>query len=173
MKSYIKIILLITFIGILLFLGYQIVLKINQKKEIAQNIKSIPEFSYQDISGGIFTKQNLKKETATIFIYFNTDCEFCHEEAKMIKENIERLGSFQLIFVSFEKLETIKAFAQKHQLTTYDNVYFLCDNKVTFASTFDIKSLPCLVLYDKEQRLIEKIKGQTKIEILIKKMNPQ
>ncbi|KIA98045.1 hypothetical protein OA93_11360 [Flavobacterium sp. KMS] len=173
MKSTIKIILLITFIGILLFLGYLIVSQINHKKEIAQNIKSIPEFSYQDIKGGIFTNQKLKKETATIFIYFNTDCEFCHEEAKMIKENMERLSNFQLIFVSFEKPENIKIFAQKHQLTTYDNVYFLCDNKVTFASTFDIKSLPCLVLYDKEQNLIEKIKGQTKIDVLIKKMNPQ
>jgi peroxiredoxin len=171
MKKYLKIILPITFIGILLVLGYQIVLKINHKNEIAQSIKNIPEFSYQDIKGRLFTNKNLKKETATIFIYFNTECGFCTEEAQMIKENIERLKNFQLIFVSFEKLENITAFAQKHQLTIYDNIVFLCDNKNTFASTFDVSGLPCLILYDKEQNFIEKIKGQTTVEILVRKMN--
>ena len=52
----------------------------------------------------------------------------------------------------------------------YDKINFLSDTKVSFATTFDVKSLPCLVLYDKNQQLIEKIKGQTKAEILIKKL---
>jgi hypothetical protein len=75
-----------------------------------------------------------------------------------------------LVFVSFEKPALIKAFAAKHQLTTYDNVTFLSDSKVSFATTFDVKSLPCLVLYDKNQKLIEKIKGQTKVETIVKKL---
>ncbi|SNR39410.1 peroxiredoxin [Flavobacterium sp. ov086] len=169
MKKKLKGIFLITFIATLLILSYLIVSQIKHKKEIEKNIKNIPKFSFQNINGGIFTNQNLKKQTATIFIYFNTECEFCNEEAKMIKENMESLRDFQLIFVSFEKTETIKTFAQKYQLTTYDNIYFLSDNKVTFASTFDVKSLPSLVLYNKKQKLIEKIKGQTQIEVLIKK----
>lgn len=91
----------------------------------------------------------------------------------MIEENIIKFKNVQLIFVSFEKMELIKKFAQNHQLTSYDNVYFLSDNKAAFAATFDVNSLPCLVLYDKNQNLIEKIKGQTSIKILVKKMNAQ
>jgi len=173
MKTSLKSILILLFIGILVFLGYQIRSKINHKNEVAQNIKTIPAFTYQNINGGAFTNKNLKKDTATIFIYFNTECEYCDHEAQMIEENITKLKKIQLVFVSFEKPEQIKKFAQKHQLTTYDNVYFLCDNKVTFAATFDVNSLPCLVLYDKNQNLIEKIKGQTSIKILLKKMNAQ
>lgn len=173
MKKNIKTAFLITFIGILLFLGYQIVSKINHKNEIAQNIKSIPEFSYQDIKGAVFTNKNLKEKAATIFIYFNTECDFCHEEAKMIQENITRFINVQFVFVSSEKPELIKKFAQKHQLTSYDTVYFLHDNKNTFATTFDVNALPCLVLYDKNNILIEKIKGQTKVEILLKKINQE
>lgn len=170
MKIHFKSLLILLFVGILIFLSYQITSKINHKNEIAQNIKTVPEFSYKNIKGGIFSNQNLKKENATIFIYFNTECEFCNEEAKMIKDNIKSLKNFQLIFVSFEKPENIKLFSQKHQLSNYDNVYFLCDSKVTFASTFDVTTLPCLVLYDKNFNLLEKIKGQTKPEILIKKL---
>lgn len=168
-KKKLKGIFLTTIITTLLIISYLIISQIKHKKEIEKNIRNIPKFSFQNINGGIFTNQNLKKQTATIFIYFNTECEFCNEEAKMIKENMECLRDFQLIFVSFEKTETIKTFAQKYQLTTYDNIYFLSDNKVTFASTFDVKSLPSLVLYNKKQKLIEKIKGQTQIEVLIKK----
>ncbi|WKL46271.1 redoxin domain-containing protein [Flavobacterium pectinovorum] len=173
MKTSLKSILILLFIGILVFLGYQIRSKINHKNEVAQNIKTIPAFTYQNLNGNIFTNEDLKKEIAIIFIYFNTECEYCDHEAQMIEENITKLKKIQLVFVSFEKPEQIKKFAQKHQLTTYDNVYFLCDNKVTFAATFDVNSLPCLVLYDKNQNLIEKIKGQTSIKILLNKMNAQ
>ena len=41
---------------------------------------------------------------------------------------------------------------------------------MSFRSTFDINSLPCMVLYDKDKKLIEKIKGQIKVEALLKKL---
>lgn len=170
MKKYLKIIIPLAIISLLSFMGNQVVSKINHKKEITENIKTIPVFSYENIKGGIFTNKSLKKDTPTLFIYFNSECEYCNEEAQMIQENIMLLKDFQIVFVSFEKSVLIKAFAIKHQLTTYDNVHFLSDTKVTFATTFDVQSLPCLVLYDKNQNLIEKIKGQTKVETLVKKL---
>lgn len=151
-------------------MGYKVVSKINHKKEVAENIKTIPVFSYENIKGGVFTHENLKKDTPTLFIYFNSECKYCNEEAQMIQESIVLLQDLQLVFISFEKPALIKAFATKKQLTTYDNINFLSDTKVTFSTTFDVQSLPCLVLYDKNQKLIEKIKGQTKVETLVKKL---
>jgi thiol-disulfide isomerase/thioredoxin len=173
MKKYLKIILVIAFISILSFFAYEIITKINHKKEVAENIKTIPKFSYGNIKGGNFTYQNLKNDTPTLFVYFNTECEYCNEEAEMIKENADKFKKVQLIFISFEKPDLIKTFATKHQLSHYDNILFLYDNKVSFATTFDVKSLPYLVLYDKNQKLIEKIKGQTKTEILLKKLTTE
>jgi peroxiredoxin len=170
MKKYLKIILPVLFMGLFGFLIFQITSKINHKKEVAENIKTIPKFSFQNINGGVFTDQNIIKNTPTIFIYFNSECEFCNEEAEMIKENLEKFSNFQLIFVSFEQPELIKTFAEKHQLINYDKINFLSDTKVSFGPTFDVKSLPCLVLYDKNRQLIEKIKGQIKPEILLKKL---
>lgn len=173
MKKDFKPIIILLFISILCFLGYKITCKINHKNEVAQNIKSIPVFSYQNINGKNFTNQSLKKETAVIFIYFNTECDYCINEAQMIKENITQFKDLQLVFVSFENLELIKKFAQKHQLTTYDNVYFLSDNKVSFSTTFDSQSMPSMILYNKKHQLIEKIKGQTKASTLLKKINAE
>jgi len=172
MKKILKIIIPFLFISTLGYFGFQIYTKIQHKKEVAENIKTIPKFSFQNINGGVFSNQNLKKDTPTLFVYFNSECEFCNEEAQMIKENITKFKHVQLVFISFEKQDLIKAFAAKHQLSTYDNITFLSDTKISFATTFDVKSLPCLVLYDKNQKLIEKIKGQTKAETLIKKLAP-
>ena len=171
MKKYFKILLPILFLAGLAFLGYQIFAKIQYKKEVAQNIKIIPNFEYQNTKGGLFTNKNLKSNTPTVFVYFNSDCEFCNEEAEMIQENIAQFANMQLIFVSFEKPEAIISFSKIHKLNTHDNVYFLCDSKASFSITFDVKSLPCIVLYNKNQQLIEKIKGQTKVSTLLKKLN--
>lgn len=170
MKITLKILIPTIVISLLVFMGYKVVSKINHKKEVAENIKTIPNFEYQDVKGNVFTNTNLKDNTPLLFVYFNSECEFCNEEAKMIKENIEQLKTIQIIFISFEATEKIKQFATNHQLDSYDNLTFLCDSKATFATTFDVTSLPCLVLYNKNNNLIEKIKGQTKAETLIKKL---
>jgi thioredoxin-related protein len=87
----------------------------------------------------------------------------------MVQQNIEQLKAIQVVFISYEPIEKIKQFANNYKLLNYDNIYFLSDSKITFASTFDVKSMPCLVLYDKENNLIEKIKGQVKIETVLQK----
>ena len=169
-KSTIKKIIPVLFLVILGFLTFQITSKIKHKKEVAENIKTIPNFDFQNVNGGRFTNENLIKNTPTLFVYFGSDCEFCNEEAEMIQQNIDKFSSFQLIFVSIENTAKIKEFANKHKLVNYDKINFLSDTQVSFALTFDVKSLPCLVLYDKDQHLIEKIKGQIKPEALIEKL---
>ena len=148
----------------------QITSKIKHKKEVAENIKTIPKFDFQNVNGGRFTNENLIKNTPTLFVYFDSDCEFCNEEAEMIQRNIDKFSTIQLIFISIENPNKIKGFAIHHKLIDYDKINFLSDTQVSFAPTFDVKSLPCLVLYDEDQHLIEKIKGQIKPEVLIEKL---
>lgn len=171
MKKYLKIILPIAIISLLAIMGYIVVYKINYKKQVAENIKQMPVFSYFDLDGNVFTKDNLPKNTPVLFVYFNSECDFCNHEAEMIQQNFEKLEDIQIVFISFEKMDRIKEFAQKYSLLQHDNINFIADSKATFATTFDVKSLPCLVLYDKDRNLIEKIKGQVKIETVLKKFN--
>ncbi len=165
-----KISIVLVLIAIFGFFGFKVFSKINHKNEVAENIKIIPDFEYLDLNGSVFTKKNLKQDSPTMFVYFSSECEFCNEEANMIKENTEQLKDVEIIFVSFQPEEEISDFANKHQLINYGNINFLRDSKATFATTFDVSSLPCLVLYDKKKKLIEKIKGQTKVALLVKKL---
>ncbi|WP_445711187.1 peroxiredoxin family protein [Flavobacterium sp.] len=170
MKKYLKIILPLLVLSLTGFMGYIVVSKIKHKKEIATKIKKIPNFSYNTLNDGAFTLNNLITNKAVIFIYFNSDCNFCNHEAEMIQQNIDKLNNIQIVFVSFEDDEKIVAFANSYNLLGYDNIHFLRDTAHSFTSTFDVNSLPSLVLYDKNHMLIEKIKGQVKIEALIEKL---
>ena len=90
----------------------------------------------------------------------------------MVQQNIEQIKAIQVIFISFEPIEKIKQFAIKYNLLNHANITFLSDSKITFATAFDVNSMPCLVLYDKENNVIEKIKGQVKIEKVLEKLAP-
>lgn len=158
------------FLGLLGYFGFKIISKIKHKNQVALNIKVIPNFSYMNVMGATFGKANLKPNTKTIFLYFNTECEFCQEEAKQIKANLEKFKTIQLIFISIEKVATIKNFATNNKLNNYDNIHFLSDKQVDFSKSFDVVSLPTLILYDEKQQLIEKIKGEMKVETLLKKL---
>lgn len=169
MKKILKILLPILVLSLLAIMGYKVVSKINHKKQVAENIKKMPAFSYVTLENKIFTQKSLVQSTPTLFIYFNSECDFCNHEAEMVQQNIEQLKDIQVVFISYEPVEKIKQFASKFNLLHHDNISFLSDSKITFATTFDVKSMPCLVLYNKENNLIEKIKGQVKIETVLEK----
>ena len=171
MKKILKILIPILVISLLAFMGYKVVNKINHKKQVAENIKQMPAFSYVTLENKVFTQENLVQNIPTLFIYFNSECDFCNHEAEMVQQNIEQLKDIQVVFISYESIEKIKPFATKFKLLNHANISFLSDSKISFASTFDVKTMPCLVLYDKENNLIEKIKGQVKIETVLEKFH--
>jgi len=172
MKKTLKIILPIIVLSLLAFMGYKVVSKINHKKQVAENIKKIPNFSYVTLEIKVFTEENLVKGKPTLFIYFNSECDFCNHEAEMVQQNIEQLKDIQVVFISFEPIEKIKQFATKFKLLNHDSITFLSDSKISFTTTFDVNTMPCLILYDKKNNLIEKIKGQVKIERVLEKLAP-
>ncbi|MCF6348901.1 MAG: redoxin domain-containing protein [Flavobacteriaceae bacterium] len=167
MKKQLKIIIALVLISIIGYLGYSIGSKLNHKKEVANRIKTIPEFSFKNLDGQPFTQKEVSRTLPKLFIYFNSECDFCHTEAKQIQEHLEQLKNVQLLFVSFEEPESIKTFAEKYDLLNKDHIFFLEDSTLLFADLFDAKSIPFILLYTKDNQLIKKFKGATKIENVI------
>lgn len=171
MKKTLKIVIPIIVISLLVFMGYKVVNKIQHKKQVAENIKQMPDFSFVSLNNTKFTNEHLAKKKPTLFIYFNSECGFCNHEAEMVRENIEPLQYIQVLFVSTEPIDQITAFATKFNLLNYAHISFLSDTENSFATTFDVNTIPCLILYDNENNLIEKIKGQVKIETVLEKFH--
>lgn len=120
------------------------------------------------MDGKKFSEKHLAENKAVIFIYFNSTCHYCQNEAEEIKKHQQALKNVQLVFVSEESPDAIRKFAEQYKLTGYDNIHFLVDEHGDFAKTFDASSIPYLLIYNKKQELVKKIKGQTKVAVLLK-----
>lgn len=168
MRKYLKPIIGIFLISVLVFLGYNISKKISYKKEVSERIKTIPEFSFLTLNNVNFSNTNLTKNSYKLFVYFNSDCDYCQSEATQISEKLTQFKTTQFIFVSFESIESIKQFAKTYNLFDKKNVIFLQDKEMIFEELFDAKSIPFMLLYSKDNQLIEKYKGATKIDNILK-----
>lgn len=159
-KKTILIIVVIGVFSLLSYLGYNVISKFKEKNQIAKQLEVIPEFEFLTLEQKQFTKANLNRNTNTIFIYFNSECDFCQHEAQSINDNLEKFKNVQFIFVSAEPIEIIKKFAEQYNLNNQPNITFLYDNLDTFSSRFDANSIPYILIYNKSQKLIKKNKGQ-------------
>lgn len=159
-KKTILITVLTAIIGLLTYLGYNVISKVKEKNQIAKQLEIIPEFEFITLEQQPFTKANLNPKLNTIFIYFNSECDFCQHEAKSISGNLDSFKNVQFIFVSTEPIEIIKQFSKKYNLDNQPNITFLYDSNSTFSSRFDANSIPYILIYNKNQKLIKKNKGQ-------------
>ncbi|WP_157909208.1 TlpA family protein disulfide reductase [Capnocytophaga stomatis] len=162
--------LVICFLGVMSYKMYQ---KMSHKKQVAQQIAMLPAFSFTDLEGNTFTNSDLKKNLATIFVYFNSECDYCLHEAQSIRENLSQFDEVHFVFVSIEPIENIKKFAQEQQLLGVENVTFLQDASFVFSQKFDANSIPYLLIYNKSKKLIYKHKGQIKAETILQILEEQ
>ena len=157
MKKKIKLLLAIFLFIVIGFLGYKISSKLIHKKEVAERIKVIPNFSFYTLDGNEFSDKNLQKKPS-VFVYFNSECNYCQSEAKKIQERLLDFKGVQLIFISYEEKEAIQQFAKEYQLANQENVLFLEDRKGEFSKLFDVNSIPFMVIYDEDKKLLQKFK---------------
>lgn len=166
MKNIKKVIVLVLFLSVISFLGYKISSKIGHKKEIVERTKTIPSFSFLDTYNNLYSNKNLPN-IPIVFVYFNSNCDYCQSEATKIEEHLEDFKEVQFVFVSFEKQDSIIAFAKEYKLYNKENIVFLEDKKGAFSQIFDINSIPYIVLYDANKNFMQKFKGATKIDDIL------
>jgi thioredoxin-related protein len=170
-----KILLFITLfvvLGTLSYLSYSVIVKAKEKKLTANRLQIIPEFQFEDLKSSTFTNASLQENKAAIFVYFNTECDYCQHEAQSISERLDEFTKVQFIFVSTEDIETIKQFSENHNLNHQPNITFVHDNTDIFSTKFGATAMPYLLIYDKDQQLIKKHKGQLNANGILKALIP-
>jgi thiol-disulfide isomerase/thioredoxin len=166
-------VIILTFaIGLLSYLCYNIISKVKEKNAIAEELHIIPEFEFETLDNSIFTNTNLRPSKTTIFIYFNSECDFCQHEAQSISENLNSFKEVQFVFVSTEAKALIKQFSETYNLNNQPKITFLHDNADIFSNRFDATTIPYLLIYDKDQQLIKKYKGQLNAKGILKLLLP-
>jgi len=170
MKKFIRTVLPIIIVFAISYLGYSIIQISQNKKTRDERIAQIPAFELKTMQEKIFTKNDLIHTMPIVFIYFNSECDFCQVETEEIASNIKNLEGMQIIFVSNEPISQIITFQQKYKLDKYNNVLFLYDFGGNFLLQLGIKTIPSSLIYSKKGILLSKNNGPIKVDYLLKSL---
>ena len=137
-------------------------------KPVYLRFPTIPQFSiYKASDSTAFTRENLQKKKATVFIIFSPDCEHCQHETDELKKNIDKFKNTQIVMIGFLPHNMIRDFYKDYQIEKYPQITMGRDAKYFFPIFFNVKSLPAIYIYDKKGRFKQAFEGSVKIEKII------
>lgn len=168
MKKIIVYFIIIIVIGLIGFLGYKTINKINAKEKLAEQLQTIPDFKLVSMDSTSFTINSLDLNKSTVIIFFNSECSHCQYEANAINENISRFAETNLLIMSSEQLSQIMEFASKYHLDKHPLIYLTKIEEENVFETFGSVSVPHTFIYNNQQKLVKEFKGEVKIEAILK-----
>ncbi|MPQ48218.1 redoxin domain-containing protein [Marinifilum sp. N1E240] len=170
MKRTILIITIIAFLVLMLLLTIKKAIDVEKnipKKELV-NLIEIPTFEFKTLNNEMLGNLDLETGKSTIIIHFSPTCDFCDQEAKIIKNYFSEFEKSQVIFTSNHSKKSIKNFQEKHELDAFPNIYFLQYQKNQFQELFGTRKLPSIFIFDTQFGLLKKIDEAISAKTLIK-----
>lgn len=164
MKKALRIIFPFLILGTLIVLFFGIRNKLKAKQQVEEATATLPAQEYYVLNSTTHTTKNLKNNAVFIF-FFNSDCEYCQNEAKLLNENREAFKNATVYLFSSEPLENIKAFKEKYLPGNTDFIIGQVDVRAS-SEVFGVKSFPYTLIYDKNNRIVKTYKGIVKLEAL-------
>jgi thiol-disulfide isomerase/thioredoxin len=103
-----------------------------------------------------------------IVYHFSPDCEHCQYMAKEIKYNINKFSKTCILMITSAKKDDATNFMKEYDLDSIKHIHLGFDKNLSFYKIFGSFDIPSFYIYNKEHELSSHIKGETKIENLIK-----
>jgi thiol-disulfide isomerase/thioredoxin len=106
-----------------------------------------------------FTKEDLNKKTAVLYMLFNPDCDHCKKETEDILQNIDKFKNIQIIMATFMSFHMMKDFYDRFDLSKYENIVVGQDENYFLPPFYMARNLPFLALYNKKHELLTVFEG--------------
>lgn len=148
-------------------LSYQFYRTLQEKEIQSEKIVNLPEFSLFDAKGNLITEKDIDNGKWTVFVFFNSKCHYCQEEAKQLSNLKDILNGTRFLWISSEPMESIIDFQKRYELYHYQNITFLHDENAHFATNCHISSTPQFLVYNPKGKLIKNHKGAWRIDKLL------
>lgn len=161
-------VVLIFVLFLLAFMGYKVFSLSQQKDAIEQVLQKVPDFEFLTTNETSFNQTSIDSNTPTLFVFFNSECDFCRYEAQDIKVNIKELQDIEILFVSTEPMADIIGFSEEYNLNQHLNIHFLHDSTSAIYSLFDLTSYPYILIYNKNKKLLKRHKGQLNVQAILR-----
>lgn len=137
-------------------LVYMLILTTREKKVKTDVGALLPDLTLYDLDQKPF--KLAQSEQFTLMVFFNSTCENCIYEGRIIKENISLFGNAYIVMLSTEAIPSIQKFSEQTGLLGYHNIKFA---RVEFDDQhkFGQISFPFILVYGPDKRLLRKFHG--------------
>ena len=154
------------FLSVLILLAAQVSFsQADSTKPVYLRFPTLPQFSiYKAADSTVFTRENLAKRKATIFIIFSPDCEHCQHETEALIANIDKFKDVQIVMVEYLAFDEMVKFYKNYQIEKYPNIIMGRDAKFYLPLFFKVESLPAIYVYDKKGNFKQAFSGSVKMD---------
>ncbi|MBL7701224.1 MAG: redoxin domain-containing protein [Ferruginibacter sp.] len=112
------------------------------------NIRKVPDSSS-------FTEKMLKKDKATILMFFDPDCDHCQHATKDFTTRIDRFKDVQILMVTIMDFGRTKKFYKDYKIADFPNITVTRDGVYDLPKFYKVHSIPDVYIYDKSGKLIK------------------
>lgn len=117
-----------------------------------------------------YTKEDLPKKKAVMFMLFSPDCDHCKLETEEIIKNIDAFKKVQIIMSTALPFDKMLTFYNKYDLKRFDNIIVGKDVNYFLPVFYDIHNFPFLAFYNKKKELISVSPGPLPINKIIEEL---
>lgn len=167
MRKKVKLALSAFFLIFLAVLAFQFYKTYQTKKLKGLEMVILPKFSLLDTNGKTLTNKDISTDEWTVFVFFNSECSYCQEEALQLKELKGKLDDVQFLWVSSEPSSSITDFQNLYGLVDHPGISFLHDLNAVFSKKCDVTNIPHFLVYDATGTLVKNHKGAWRIDRLL------
>lgn len=140
----------------------------SNKSNITSTSKILPLFEFYTLDDVPFSKYNVEKNTSLIIVYFDPDCSLCEKSGEVFGKFNKLHKSSQVIFVSHNTNQKIRAYQKRFNLDTLANVKFLKCKKDDFYTLFKTYSTPSYFIYNTKQQLVKIIDDDVPVKTILR-----
>lgn len=146
----------------------QFVKTLQEKESITVKTQNLPSFSLTDVHGNTLTNQDIPKDNWVVFVFFHSECHYCHSEAAQLFELSSELENITFLWFSPEIMEVIKDFQKTYKL---EHIHFVSDTNYRLADAWGISTTPQFLIYTPKRKLFKNHRGALRIENLISQIH--
>lgn len=140
-----------------------------QDKAYLSSISALPSFDMLLLdSTTLYHAQDIPSGKPIVMVYFRPDCPHCQLETKSLVSRIGDLQNFRIYFLTGADFDDAKSYAHYFHLDQYPNIIVGKDHEHSFTRVFQPSSIPFMVIYDSNKKLLKVYHGEVPIDNLIK-----
>jgi peroxiredoxin len=142
---------------------------VTEKTDITKTSSDkLPLFEFFTLNAVPYSKYNLEKNQSLIIVYYDPDCRLCEKSGEVFSTFKKLHANSQVLFVSYNTKEKIKAYRDQHNLEDISNIKFLQCNEDEFFNLFNESSTPTYFIYNTKQELIKIINDDVPVKTILR-----